>query len=139
MQEILLRATAAAALLMAAGCGSRPTENAQQPGKTAATPTHRQAVQRVDSAGLLPPDVAIASDSSTGETMPIVFDTRVEPERLLAWYRSPQRSFRIGSELREGAEWVLSGSANEPQNEFTVRLAPGINGGTSGMVLIGRR
>jgi hypothetical protein len=86
--------------------------------------------------GLVPPGAVIGSDSPAGEGAAITFQTRERPERLVAWYRSPERGFVIGSELQEGAERVLTGTRGRPPREFTVRLAPGINGGTTGVVMI---
>ena len=92
-------------------------------------------MRSAERADLLPPDAVIGSDSPSGDTETISFDSRNPPSRLLAWYRGAEREFRIGSELQEGAEYVLSGSTHAPARDFTIRLAPGRSGGTSGMIL----
>lgn len=94
-----------------------------------------ETVRNAERADLLPPDAVIGSDSPSRDTETISFDSSNPPSRLLAWYRGAERGFRIGSELQEGAEYVLSGSTRGPQRDFTIRLAPGRTGGTSGMIL----
>lgn len=122
------------------GCGApAPGNDQQSSASTAPTanalPPLGETVRSAERADLLPPDAVIGSDSPSGEAETIAFDSRDPPSRLLAWYSSDERDFRLGSELQEGAEYVLSGSARTPDRDFTIRLAPGRNGGTSGMIL----
>ena len=128
------------ALAALSGCGAPPPRDDQQ-GSIEASPQANslppleETVRSAERADLLPPDAVIGSDSPSGDTETISFDSRNPPSRLLAWYRGAEREFRIGSELQEGAEYVLSGSTRAPDRDFTVRLAPGRSGGTSGMIL----
>ena len=139
MRSLRLILPAAVALAIS-GCGAPPPRNEQaatsahQPSANALPPLQETA-RVAERADLLPPGAVIGGDSPSGEAEAIAFDSRNPPSRLLAWYRSPNRDFRIGSELREGAEYVLAGSSREPDRDFTVRLAPGRTGGTSGMIL----
>ena len=135
--RLILPATVALAI---SGCGAPPPRNEQatisggQPPADIAPPL-QDTVRVAERADLRPPGAVIGSDSPSGDAEAIAFDSRNPPSRLLAWYRSPDRGFRIGSELQEGAEYVLAGSSREPDRDFTVRLAPGRTGGTSGMIL----
>jgi hypothetical protein len=122
------------------GCGAPPPRNEQQSSQAAASsanalPPLVETVRSAERADLLPPDAVIGSDSPTGEAETIAFDSRDPPVRLRAWYRSADRGFRLGSELQEGAEYVLTGSTRTPDRHFTIRLAPGRNRGTTGMLL----
>lgn len=136
------RAAGASAVLILSSCGPAGVQEQNK----AASPraereptlpgtTFRQAVATGDA--LIPPGAVIGSDSPSGAGPAIVFQTREPPERLLDWYRSPERrsDFLLGSELQEGAERVLAGSTVHPPREFTVRLAPGIDGGTTAVVM----
>ena len=121
------------------GCGAPPPHNDQAAVSAQADreglPPLAETVRTADRAELLPPDAVIGGDSPSGDAETIVFDSRHAPARLLDWYRSTERDFRLDSELKEGAEFVLTGSTRAPDRDFTVRLAPGPTGGTSGMVL----
>jgi hypothetical protein len=126
-----------------AACGADEAWPANQPQQNlpqtaAAPPQFQEQVNAVHGRGLIPPGAVIGSDSPTGDAVSITFQTREQPERVAAWYRSPDRAsdFRLTSELREGAEQVLGGSTLRPAGEFTVRMAPGIGGGTTGTILI---
>ena len=126
-------------LVSVTACGAPPPRN-EQSATTAAPsekglPPLRETVRTANRADLLPPDAVIGGDSPTSDAETITFDSRNPPSRLLAWYRSDERGFRLGSDLQEGAEYVLSGSTGVPDRDFTVRLAPGRSGGTSGMIL----
>ena len=139
MRSIGLILPATVALAMSA-CGAPPPRNEQAAipaGQPAADvlPPLQETVRVAERADLLPPGAVIGSDSPSGDAEVIAFDSRTPPPLLLAWYRSPDRDFRIGSELQEGAEYVLAGSSRAPKRDFTVRLAPGRTGGTSGMIL----
>ena len=129
-----------AAIAAATGCGAPPSRNEQaaanetQPSADPLPPL-QETVRTAERGDLLPPDAVIGGDVPVGDAETIAFDSRNPPARLLAWYRSSERDFRIGSELQEGAEYVLSGSTRVPDRDFTVRLAPGRTGGTSGMIL----
>ena len=135
--RLILPVTVALAI---SACGAPPPRNEQatfpagQP-PAGALPPLQETVRVAERADLLPPGAVIGSDSPTGDAEVIAFDSRNPPSRLLAWYRSPDRDFRIASELQEGAESVLAGSTRVPERDFTVRLAPGRTGGTSGMIL----
>lgn len=121
------------------GCGAPLPQNDQAeitaPGGRETLPPLAKTVRSADRGGLLPPDAVIGGDSPSGDAETIVFDSRNPPARLLDWYRSTERDFRLDSELKEGAEFVLSGSTRAPDRDFTIRLAPGRTGGTSAMVL----
>lgn len=135
--RLILPATVSLAI---SACGGAPPRNEQtatpadQP-SAGDLPLLQETVRVAERADLLPPGAVIGSDSPSGDAEVIAFDSRNPPSRLLAWYRSPDRGFRIGSELQEGAEYVLAGSSREPDRDFTVRLAPGRSGGTTGMIL----
>jgi hypothetical protein len=131
------------AALGSAACGAdeaRPANQPQQnlPETAAPPPQFQEQVDAVHGRGLIPPGAVIGSDSPTGDAVSITFQSREPPERVAAWYRSPDRAadFRLGSELREGAEQVLGGSTLRPPGEFNVRIAPGISGGTTATILI---
>jgi len=121
------------------GCGAPPPHNDQAAVSAQADrerlPPLAETVRTADRAELLPPDAVIGGDSPSGDAETIVFESRHLPARLLDWYRSTERDFRLDSELKEGAEFVLTGSTRAPDRDFTIRLAPGRTGGTSGMVL----
>ena len=126
--------------LTVASCGAPPPRNDQQssaeaPQSVNGVPPLEESVRSAERADLLPPDAVIGGDSPTGDAETIAFVSRNPPSRLLDWYRAEERAFRLGSELQEGAEYVLSGSTVVPDRDFTIRLAPGRNGGTSGMLL----
>lgn len=129
----------AAVMLIGVGsCGGEAEERqaaaAQAPARPVPPPPQSSA-PKASATAMLPPGAVIGSDSPGGEAASIVFDSREPPGRLLAWYRSPGRraDFRLESELQEGAEQVLSGTSCN--GAFTVRLAPGGNGGTAGTLL----
>jgi len=128
------------ALAAVASCGAPPPRNDQQssaepPQAANALPPLEETVRSAERGDLLPPAAGVGGDSPTGDAETIAFDSRNPPSQLLAWYRAEEREFRLGSELQEGAEYVLSGSTVAPDRDFTIRLAPGRNGGTSGMLL----
>jgi hypothetical protein len=131
------------AALGLAACGADEAGPANQPQQdlpeiAAAPPQFQEQVNAVQGRGLIPPGAVIGSDSPAGDAVSITFHNREQPERVVAWYRSPDRAsdLRLTSELREGAEQVLGGSTLRPPGEFTVRIAPGIGGGTTATILI---
>ena len=135
-----LRLTPIAAIAAAAGCGAPPPRNEQAAApatrpEAEPLPPLRETVRTAERGDLLPPGAVIGGDSPSGDAETIAFDSRNPPARLADWYRSSERGFRVGSELREGAEYVLSGSTRAPDRDFTARLDPGRGGGTSGMIL----
>jgi hypothetical protein len=89
---------------------------------------------------LLPPEAVIGSDPDP-RAPTLVFQTREEPGRLLDWFRATANGsdFVLESEMQEGSEYVFSGRARESGEVFTIRVAPGVNGGTTGMVLVAPR
>ena len=91
-------------------------------------------------AKLLPPKAVIGSDPAP-RAPALTFQAREEPGRLLDWFRATANGsdFVLESEMQEGAEYVLSGRARESGEVFTIRVAPGVNGGTTGMVLVAPR
>jgi hypothetical protein len=138
------------ALAAVAGCRTEPERNAveaatmkpepeQAPVEPSLSPSLEESVASVDGAGLLPPEAVIGSDSPISEAKQVAFSSPHPLQRVLAWYRSPERrgAFRIDGELREGSEQVLSGTSGG--GPFTVRLTRGANGGVVGMVLIDER
>ena len=88
-------------------------------------------------ARLVPPGSAIGSDPDP-QSPSIVFLSPRLPARLLDWVRATANSedFVLDSEMEEGAEHVFNGRMRESDQGFTVRLAPGANGGTTGVVLV---
>ena len=128
-------------LAAVSGCGAPPPRNEQA--ATSGGPSEKslpplaETVRTANRADLLPPEAVIGGDSPSGDAETITFESSNPPARLLDWYHDGQRGFRIGSEMQEGAEYVLSGSTRAPAGErhFTIRLAPGRSGGTSGMIL----
>jgi hypothetical protein len=134
--------------LLLAGCGSGGNAQADAaPAPVAAAPTSNlaapspAAVSLAHPSPLVPPGAAVSANVPDGRESAISFESPEPPERLLAWFRSPERrpDFSLGGELQEGAEQVLTGSTRRPPGEFTVRLAPSGNGGTTAMVLITAR
>ncbi len=148
-----MRALTILLMLAGAGCGDSDVGNkaapagaasgrdqAAAPGKSEQGPPDLQAeVGDAGRAGLLPPEAVIGSDSPVGDALPITFQSRQRPERLLAWYRSPERraAFRVDSELQEGAERVLTGTSR--RGLFTVRVTAGNHGGSIGTLVVDRR
>ena len=59
------------------------------------------------------------------------------PETLAAWYQAPARAnrFRITNVGRDGATFVLAGAARGG-DALSVRLAPGAQGGTDGILVV---
>lgn len=59
------------------------------------------------------------------------------PETVAGWYRDPARAnrFTVAAASREGAAWVLTGTARGGDG-FSVRLTPGGAGGTDGVVVV---
>lgn len=136
----ILRLIPLAAIAAAAGCGAPPPRNEQAEAPASRfepepPPPLEETVRIAERRDLLPPDAVIGGGMPAGEAETISFDSRNPPAGLVAWYHSSDRDFRIGSEFREGAEYVLSGSTRGADRDFTVRLAPGGTGGTSGMIL----
>jgi hypothetical protein len=91
-------------------------------------------------AKLLPPKAVIGADPDP-RAPSLTFHTREEPGELLDWLRAATNGadFVLESEMQEGAEYVFSGRARAGEEVFTVRVAPGVNGGTTGMVLVAPR
>jgi hypothetical protein len=71
----------------------------------------------------------------------LVFQARGTPARLLGWLRATANGadFVLESELQEGDEHVLSGRVRDTGEAFTVRIAPGAGGGTTGVVMVTAR
>ena len=91
-------------------------------------------------AKLLPPKAVIGSDPDP-RAPALTFQTREEPGRLLDWFRATANGpfFVLETEMQEGAEYVFSGRARESGEVFTIRVAPGVNGGTTGILLVAPR
>lgn len=105
--------------------------------KVAAEAKVREEVAVVETAGLLPPDASLVSRDPVEGAIAFDFRTATPPARLVDWYRTqPGGGFEVTSEMEEGAERVLSGTTRRPRGDFSVRLATGTRGGTSGMVLV---
>jgi hypothetical protein len=139
----------AGAVLIVAGCGAErgndqkaaaaaPAPNSAEP---APAPPGEVASRRVAGleAKLLPPGAVIGADPDPDAPW-LVFLLREKPEALLDWFRATANGadFVLESEMQEGAEYVFSGRARASADVFTVRLAPGVNGGTTGMLLVAR-
>lgn len=125
-------------LLLLAGCGGDPqAPGAQDAGAAAAAPTvpapRAAHIQR----RLIPPRAVIGSDPDPRPSV-LVFSAREPPARLLDWFRGTANGadFVLESEMQEGAEHVFSGRVRETGEAFTVRIAPGNTGGTTGMVMV---
>jgi hypothetical protein len=89
---------------------------------------------------LLPPDAVIGADNDANAAM-LVFSTHEAPARLLDWFRATANGadFVLETEMQEGAEHVFSGRARASGEAFTVRIAPGASGGTTGMIMVTAR
>ena len=132
-------------MLFAGACGreeTAPAKAAAAPVASAAPPKAGPAPQQVaavhDIAGLVPPGVQPRPGEplEAGEVA-LAFDSRESPDRLRAWYRASARggAIRLGSELDEGAEYVIEGT-HRSGGAFTIRLAPGAGGGTTAILLM---
>jgi hypothetical protein len=88
-------------------------------------------------AKLVPPGAALGADPDP-RAPGLVFQAREAPARLLGWLRATANGadFVLESELQEGAEHVLSGRVRGTGEAYTVRIAPGAGGGTTGMVMV---
>jgi hypothetical protein len=124
---------------------SPPPAEARGPSPTSndmAVPPGEIASQRPSplEAKLLPPKAVIGSDPDP-RAPALTFQTREEPGRLLDWFRATGNGtdFVLETEMQEGAEYVFSGRARESGEVFTIRVAPGANGGTTGILLVAPR
>ena len=74
-------------------------------------------------------------------TVELSFASDQAPQQLAAWYRDPARGpqFTVGSDIREGAAFVVGGTTRENGGRFTVRLSPRQGGGTEGRLLLSDR
>ena len=133
------------ALALASCSGREAREEAARPraqgNKAAAPPT--EVVSRRPTpleAKLLPPKAVIGADPDP-RAPTLIFQTREEPAELLDGLRAAANGadFVLETEMQEGAEYVFSGRARAGAEVFTVRVAPGVNGGTTGMVLVAPR
>jgi hypothetical protein len=86
---------------------------------------------------LVPPRAVLGSDPDPSSPS-LVFQAPEEPARLLGWLRATANGadFVLESEMQEGAEHVLSGRVRATGRAFSVRIAPGGTGGTTGTVLV---
>lgn len=138
------RLLALAALSAAAACGESGPDgekresaasNAQQNAPAPGEPPLRRptAVEQ----RLVPPRAVLGADPDP-RAPALVFQSREKPEQLLDWFRATGNGadFALETELQEGAEHVFSGRVRATGGAYTVRIAPGANGGTTGLVLI---
>jgi hypothetical protein len=60
------------------------------------------------------------------------------PDRVAAWYRDPARAdrFSVASATQEGNATVISGTGRRDNERFTLRIAPGANGGSDLRLLL---
>lgn len=88
-------------------------------------------------AKLVPPRAVLGSDPDP-KSPGLVFQAKEEPARLLDWLCATANGadFVLESELQEGAEHVFSGRVRATGEAFTVRVAPGANGGTTGIIMV---
>jgi hypothetical protein len=148
MRRGLRSAILAGLLLLSPGCGrerrqaesnqvtSTPSADSQDSGGPAQQSVPARRPSRIE-ARLVPPGSAIGSDPDP-QSPSIVFLSPRPPARLLDWVRATANSedFILDAEMEEGAEHVFNGRMRESDQGFTVRLAPGANGGTTGVVLV---
>jgi len=131
---------------LAAGCGAggkdeenRGPTGAPATGAVAAAPPGEIAARRTSAIELkLVPKGAVLGSDPDPDAPSLIFQARAGPARLLGWLRATANGadFVLESELQEGEEHVLSGRVRETGEAFTVRLAPGAGGGTTGMVMV---
>jgi hypothetical protein len=141
---------AAAFALGACGTEAAKEETASSPARAPATPAisgTAPAPGEIPSrrptpleAKLLPPKAVIGADPDP-RAPTLVFESREKPDQLLDWLRATANGadFVLESEMQEGAEHVFSGRARASDEVFTVRIAPGVNGGTTGILLVAPR
>jgi len=69
------------------------------------------------------------------------FSSNDGPDAVARWYADPGRAadFRIASNGREGADFVIAGTTKKEQGQFRVRLSPRSSGGTDGRVVLSDR
>jgi hypothetical protein len=130
-----------AAAFALAGCGGQEVKEQAAPAQVAPPPAEVAARRPGPlEARLLPPGAVIGSDPDP-RAPSLTFQVRETPDRLLDWIRAAANGsdFVLETEMQEGAEYVFSGRARASDQVFTVRVAPGVNGGTTGMVLVAPR
>lgn len=88
----------------------------------------------------MPPGAVIGADPDARSPV-LVFGAKEQPADLLDWLRATGNGadFVLESEMQEGAEHVLSGRVRATGEAYTVRVAPGATGGTTGMVMVTAR
>jgi hypothetical protein len=85
---------------------------------------------------LVPPRAVLGSDPNPSSPS-LVFQAPEEPRACSAGCVPRQRRrLVLESEMQEGAEHVLSGRVRATGRAFSVRIAPGGTGGTTGTVLV---
>ena len=105
----------------------------------AAAPPRESASRRASAVELkLVPKGAVLGPDPDPTAPSITFQAREAPARLLGWLRATANGadFVLESELQEGDEHVLSGRVRETGEAFTLRIAPGATGGTTGMIMV---
>lgn|GEM_PF-5599008 len=135
-----------AAVLIVSGCAGEPSDDRKPqgaPSVEAGPAAPGEIASRRPTpleSKLLPPGAVIGSDPDP-RAPSLTFELREKPETLLDWFRAAANGadFVLESEMQEGAEHVFSGRARTGGEVFTIRLAPGINGGTTGMLLVAPR
>jgi hypothetical protein len=89
--------------------------------------------------------MAIAAGEGKGKAgdteVEIAFSTPDPVDKVVAWYRDPQRreGFRLGREEREGDGWRLTGVQKRDGHRFKLRLGPRSGGGTDGRLTVRHR
>ena len=83
----------------------------------------------------------IEAGGKAGEGVDIRFNTSDSIDRVAAWYRDTARAseFAIDSARRDGGAIMLAGRDADDDDPFTLRLEPGGEGGTRGILTVGRR
>ena len=71
-------------------------------------------------------------EGERGGEVELRFSHADSPERVVAWYREPARSsdLTIASDDRRGDSFVLSGTARQDNERFTVTISPRAGGGS---------
>jgi hypothetical protein len=122
-----------------AGAAAPTAGGGATPGGPASGEIAARRASRIE-AKLVPPRSVLGSDPDP-KSPGLVFQAQEAPAKLLDWFRATGNGadFVLESEMQEGAEHVFSGRVRATGEAFTVRIAPGASGGTTGMVMVTAR